>query len=377
MTTLESRCGERHDDEIAGPLISVIVPVHDAMPYLEQCIASILGQTYANLEVILVDNGSSDGSSLVCDEFSKADERLSVLHTGRLGPSGARNLGLSVASGMYVQFVDSDDYLEPNATALLAQALQIGNSDLAICGFTSVRQGIQRGIGATSVAYIPRASVCQDRETFLLDLLQNLQDALIVPVWNKLYRTLLIRKLGLEFRQDLEIAEDYIFNIEYLSAVNKVTYVSHSLYNYRASTAGSLTSLSESTVPNLAGSLEIRRSVGSLLARGGVINRVQDQYADYIVGGLHDFLLKVSIRLSVSAAVKEMRRGFASGPVSQLRQEISALRPEHRTLRLLAFFVKHRMTYSMIVTYLVVGRIKHAWHTVRRLRNASRLGVFA
>ena len=109
------------------PQISVIVPVYKVERYLRRCVQSILNQTHSNLEVILVDDGSPDGSGALCDEFAKQDSRVQVIHKDNGGLSDARNAGLSIARGDYVTFVDSDDWIEPDAyEAMLALAEESG-----------------------------------------------------------------------------------------------------------------------------------------------------------------------------------------------------------------------------------------------------------
>ena len=97
------------------PLVSVIVPVHDVLPYLGQALDSVLAQTYRDLEVIVVDDGSTDGSGELCDEYARRDGRLTVIHQENRGLSAARNVGIDRATGDWILFLDSDDWMEPNA----------------------------------------------------------------------------------------------------------------------------------------------------------------------------------------------------------------------------------------------------------------------
>lgn len=116
------------------PLISVIVPVYKVEPYLRQCLDSLLGQTYENLEIILVDDGSPDRCGMICDEYAGRDRRVRVIHQGNRGLSATRNAGLGAASGAYLGFVDSDDWVEPGMyECMLAGLLQEG-ADISVCG---------------------------------------------------------------------------------------------------------------------------------------------------------------------------------------------------------------------------------------------------
>lgn len=120
------------------PLVTIIVPVYNVCAYVGECVESLLNQTYTNLEIILVDDGSTDGSGAVCDEYAKEDNRIRVIHQENQGPSAARNAGLDHASGEYVAFVDSDDLVMPVYVAKLYRLLRKYHADIAACAF--VRQ---------------------------------------------------------------------------------------------------------------------------------------------------------------------------------------------------------------------------------------------
>lgn len=117
---------------LTQPLVSVVVPVHDVEPYLRRCVDSILDQTHANLDVILVDDGSTDASGDICDDYA-ADERVTVIHQDNGGLSVARNTGMARASGAYVTFVDSDDWLDPRFVETLIDLATAYNADIAAC----------------------------------------------------------------------------------------------------------------------------------------------------------------------------------------------------------------------------------------------------
>ena len=116
-----------------GPLISIIVPVYKVEKYLVRCIKSIQNQTYTNIEIILVDDGSPDRCGIICDEIAREDSRIKVLHKENGGLSDARNKGIAIAQGEYVGFVDSDDYIEPDMYEHLLGVIEKYNVKLAIC----------------------------------------------------------------------------------------------------------------------------------------------------------------------------------------------------------------------------------------------------
>ncbi len=126
------------ESDFVQELISVIVPVYNVEKYVDKCIESIINQTYKNLEIILVDDGSTDNSGKICDEYAKADSRVVVMHKNNGGLSDARNTGINEAKGRYITFVDSDDYIDVNMIELMYERIFKDNSDMCMCNFCRV-----------------------------------------------------------------------------------------------------------------------------------------------------------------------------------------------------------------------------------------------
>lgn len=119
-----------------NPLISVIIPVYNVSQFLDRCLESVVHQTYQNLEIILIDDGSTDSSGLLCDEWAIKDSRIRVIHTSNSGAAAARNLGLDLAHGNYISFVDADDYLEKTTLETMLTGIQNQGASCCICGYT-------------------------------------------------------------------------------------------------------------------------------------------------------------------------------------------------------------------------------------------------
>lgn len=122
-------------------LISVVVPVYNVKPYLSECVYSILNQKYSNLELILVDDGSTDGSGTMCDELSETDKRIKVLHIENGGPSAARNAGVKAAKGDYISFVDSDDIVSEDYLKILYENAVAFDADVSMCRYVTFKNG--------------------------------------------------------------------------------------------------------------------------------------------------------------------------------------------------------------------------------------------
>ena len=123
------------------PKISIIVPVYNVEKYLEKCVRSILAQTFTDFELILVDDGSPDSSGAMCDQFAEQDQRVKVIHKENGGLSDARNAGIEIATGEYLGFVDSDDYIADDMYELLYTNIVKEDADLSICGIYDVYEG--------------------------------------------------------------------------------------------------------------------------------------------------------------------------------------------------------------------------------------------
>ncbi|MBQ7670538.1 MAG: glycosyltransferase family 2 protein [Clostridia bacterium] len=127
------------------PLVSVVIPVYNVCNYLSQCLGSVIGQTYRNMEIIIIDDGSTDGSSGICDEFASRDPRIRVIHTENRGVAAARNLGIDSVRGSYVSFVDSDDWIEPDTVDTLVKTALEYKADIVAAGMRTEYIGMTVG----------------------------------------------------------------------------------------------------------------------------------------------------------------------------------------------------------------------------------------
>ncbi len=201
-------------------MISVIVPVYNVEKYLDKCIESIVNQTYKDLEIILVDDGSTDSSPKICDEFADKDERIKVIHKQNGGVSSARNIGLEHAKGDFIGFVDSDDYIDSNMYELLLNDLIVNNSDISVCSAFLVDNNNE-----TKPDNIVKTQVLNKEEAvkFLSYKMNN-------SLWNKLFRKDFFESC--RFEEGHTHGEDHLILLHILKNVQKVSFVEDSLYYY-------------------------------------------------------------------------------------------------------------------------------------------------
>ena len=208
-----------------APLISFVIPVYNVEKYLHKCVESVLAQTYDNIEVILVDDGSTDKSSEICDSFAVKDTRVRVVHKKNGGQSLARNEGLRFAHGAYISFIDSDDYVSPLLAEKLFSSINDTNSDLAMCFFSYTDED-----GTVLGDYNDDTCIGEYNTE---ELLRKLAAGwtLGILVWNKLYKKELFEN-GIQFTEG-RIAEDELIAHRLLSQVKKAFIVPDVLYFYR------------------------------------------------------------------------------------------------------------------------------------------------
>lgn len=210
-------------------LISVIVPVYNAEKYLQKCLDSILEQTYKNLEIIIINDGSTDNSGQICQEYEKQDDRIIYIEKENSGVSDTRNAGMDRMTGTYVTFVDSDDWLEPNYVKFLYEKLIEHQADIVVGNYTSFNESNSVFYFHTSADYYEKVYDNKSIIPCLYDAKELLKSALIVP-WGKIYK----KEIIANFRFPIDrIGEDALFNLKALLDSKKVVYVNKSAYIYR------------------------------------------------------------------------------------------------------------------------------------------------
>lgn len=209
-------------------LVSVVVPVYQSEAYLDRCVESILGQTYKNLEIILVDDGATDRSPKICDGYAKKDPRVRVIHKENGGVSSARNAGFEIMTGDYLLLVDADDYIHLHMVEDLLEAVLKGRADMAICGFEFVYEdGRPADVRQTDTCF------CGTRGEFVEQRLLEFYDMLMMNTQNnKLYSVSLLRQHRVRYDENLSINEDLLFCIHMLRYSERVVCIPGSYLYY-------------------------------------------------------------------------------------------------------------------------------------------------
>lgn len=215
--------------------VSIIVPIYNVANYLPKCLDSIINQTYQNLEILLIDDGSTDNSSTIADQYAKNDSRIKVIHQKNGGQSSARNTGVKKATGNYISFIDADDEIKSTFIADLLTPFDESDTSLSVCGMHYKRLKTK----STADVYIdplPPRKKSMSKKAYILSLLAK--DGRMYSSVNKLYHAKIAKTL--KFDETLNFAEDTKFVLDYLAkAKGEIKFILKPLYIYNFGTPGS------------------------------------------------------------------------------------------------------------------------------------------
>lgn len=206
------------------PEVSVIVPVYNVENYMRRCMDSLLAQTFTDIEILLIDDGSKDSSGAICDEYALKDDRIKVIHKANGGVSSARNAGLDVASGRYIMFCDPDDYVDATWCQKLFEAIERRGAFFACCGYNCMKLS----------GKIQRTACIKEEGLRSAEALEKLYiTELISSVCCKIFNTAIINENSIKFDEKISKAEDLLFVLSYLrTKVGNVEIVPEPLYKY-------------------------------------------------------------------------------------------------------------------------------------------------
>jgi len=310
------------------PLVSIILPVYNAQNHLARCVGSICAQTYRNIEIIILNDGSKDQSLPVCEEFRQKDPRILLVDKANSGVSDTRNLGLKLASGKYVEFVDSDDYLDPDFTERLVAAAEENEADFVIAPYKmvipagaskpeQVLDKIQDELGVMSVARPPEVreygflpAGVYDKDTFALRLMDKPASYFYSVLWNKLYRRDILTGNDIQFVSEMRWAEDLVFNLRYIQYAERFVAIDKPGYYYVQNPQSIChTQINAATI--VQNKLQVFRYYKDLYTRLGIYEEVRPQ--------LYKFLVDIA------------ESTYPSGPFKKAIDEAKAYWREHQS----------------------------------------------
>ena len=275
--------------------LSIIVPVYQVEAHIDECITSILDQTFRDFELILVDDGSLDRCPAICDVYAQKDSRIRVIHQKNQGLSAARNTGLQAARGDYIGFVDSDDFIEASMYEKLLDNLEREKADISVCGRYKV-WGDKKIQEQKSNVY-----KVMDSAQALALMNTNVLGYFDVAAWDKIYKRSCFK--GIEFPEG-KLCEDWFVMYKLFFNAHRIVYDSIPLYNYRQRT-GSITHGKKVNTMSLAASLEVLNFVRTQQPR--YVREAQFAYVFAGIGVIDNYIEQSSIdRKSIDAVYKKI-----------------------------------------------------------------------
>ena len=213
--------------------ITVIVPIYNAEKNIEKCVNSILNQTYSNLEVILINDGSKDKTEEICKNLAKKDNRIKYFYKENSGVSATRNLGLDKVTGDFISFIDSDDYIENDMYEIMLN--KIDDSEIVICDYCEVNNDNEF---KTDTEIEMKEKVFDNLDDLILNIDNKKINRYVNPPWNKLIKTDIVKKQNIRFDSRISLGEDLLFNLQCMKVAKKLQIVDKKLYNYSINTEG-------------------------------------------------------------------------------------------------------------------------------------------
>jgi glycosyltransferase involved in cell wall biosynthesis len=288
---------------VSQPLVSVVVPIYQIDKYIGICIESLMNQTYRNLEIILVDDGSTDRAPEICDLYAKKDKRIKVIHKTNGGLVSARKAGLEIATGDYAGYVDGDDWISPGFYEALVNTIIEYDSDVVVAGMSRDLFSVSTKINSK----IPAGNYVGERLTRLKQNMLTYEKfsriGITTYVWNKLFKREMLKKYQMKVNNSITIGEDAGVTYPYLMACNKISVIDNYDYHYRQredSMLKTTTAYSKeviglrllylhlmSAANNYADSLNYKNQIRDFLLglciirSGGILKEIKDDFSPY------------------------------------------------------------------------------------------------
>lgn len=325
-------------------MISLIVPIYNKEHTIEKCINSLLSQTYSNIEILLINDGSTDSSGTVCDKYKETDMRIKVFHKTNGGVSSARNLGLKHAKGEYIQFVDCDDYIEKNMCEVLITNILTTSSDIVICGYKLLSDKCVK-----EISY--QKNVINFESEFPKYFADLYIKGFINPPWNKLYKK---ENIGHEFIDNLSLGEDLIFNLEYLQGIDKISIISEGLYNYVLESEDSLTSTYRKDSFEIAVFLnnQVNKFCKDNLSKETNYKLISEVFFSNVLSSIQRSVYKKNTK-----KVQTISRIYKIISSSEVRSVIKNINTDTLEYKIMKILIKLKLPMSIYVFYKIKEKI--------------------
>ena len=322
-------------------LISVIVPIYNGEKYLAECVYSIINQTYKNIEILLMNDGSTDSSLSLCENFAKEDNRIRVINKKNTGVSDTRNKGVEMSNGKYILFVDCDDYLEKNMVEKMLDVALSNNVDVVRCnknGYKKQGGYYLEDFHGLANQVLDKTQICENLYRFIT--LKNKIGCYVMTL-------LILRKKIVKFDTELYFMEDVEFYIRLLQSINSMYFLDEPLYHYRYNDT-SVARAAKNCKRNISGMLRSVQKIKENLVRGNILTESLDRninnYGFHIVLSIINCLSCLHIR----EIVNEMDIIFKNEEVMQILNKLD-YKSLDRNKKIQLFIVRNSLFYIWII----------------------------
>ena len=353
------------------PRISIVMPVFNAAPFLGASVGSVLGQTVSGWELILVDDGSSDDSPRLCDEYARTHPNIHFLAQRNAGPSAARNAGVNAAHGEFVFFLDADDRLPPDALQHLLTTADEQHADIALGNF--LKQENDGPLLPQPAIFAPggkpfQGQVCELSGDNLLDYVRHFlnhpSNHLVSYCWARLYRRTLILQHGLSADENMHLFEDFAFNLAFLGKAKRLVFVNQPVYVYVLRNRHVSASMAMLDAKRLAADMQaFCRAIDDFLGELGVGAACEEQVRREARHTLVHYAIIFIIRTcrqripETRARIDRELRAFLATPV--LRAALPCYTPQPGNSRLLPLLMRLKLVRSLAVIAKIKGKQRY------------------
>lgn len=340
------------------PLISIIIPVYNTDGYLNRCIDSVLEQTYCNLEIVLVNDGSTDNSGQICDEYEEKDPRVTVIHKPNEGVSKARSIGIKAAHGEYIMFVDSDDWIDAVTCEVMMDALTLYQVQSAMCSY--VREYPGKSLPKT----VSPHDVVFDNWSLIRRLCGLVGEELRHPenldnynmMCGKLYPTSALKGVTLTDIKTVGSSEDMLFNLDSYAVVESMVYINRPLYHYRRSI---MTSITGAYKPELEKQWDTLYDKIQCFIEA---NQLDDRYTSALSNriALNVLGLGINCLRDDASCLEKCRRLNRIITVPHRKKALMQLQLKHMPFhwKLFYFSAKHKLTFFLYLLLVAIANLK-------------------
>ena len=319
--------------------VSIIIPVYNVERYIDNCLKSLINQTYKNIEIILVDDGSSDESYRICENYSKEYSFIKLFHKKNGGPSSARNYGIEKATGEYICFVDSDDYVSEK----YIENLLIDDFDLSFGGLVDVcgDKKIERPVCSEIQKYY-------DKDMYV-KLLENSENDLFNSPCCKLFKKSIIERNNIRYDESLHMGEDLIFNINYLKYCNSLVMIPDCLYFYNRDIGSSLTKKFEFERWNTE--KNVYYEYKALYEFYNLYEKYKDKIdCMLMMGAKKTIYILCSANLKFKESIKYIEKIVYDEDINEI---INHIKPQNKLMKLLTFLIKKKMVLFIYILFKI------------------------